>query len=147
MSNKKEELNGLNEKEELNEREIILEYLKKKKGELEEDFSKAVDNYSSIYRILGKIKEEEGKGDNLLFRFGNYVVNELRGEEGELAEINKRENELEDRLEELEDRLEDRLEELENSIKDLKASISRLKNNGKIFSVYKKFEKELDKRN
>ena len=136
MSNKKEELNGLNEKEELNEREIILEYLKKKKGELEEDFSKAVDNYSAIYRILGKIKEEEGKGDNLLFRFGNYVINELKGEEGELAEIDKRENELEDRLEELED-----------SIKDLKASITILRNTGKILSVYKKFEKELDKRN
>jgi hypothetical protein len=116
-----------------NERERILE--KKKEEELKEDFSKAVDSYTSIYRILGEIKEE-GKGDNLLFRFGDYVVNELRGEEGELAEIDKRENELDARL-----------EELEVSIKDLKASISRLKNNGKIFSVYKRFEKELDKRN
>ena len=123
-----------NKKEELNERERRLE--KKKKRELEEDFSKAVDSYTAIYRILGKIKEEEGKGDNLLFRFGDYVVNELKGEEGELKEIDKRENELDVRL-----------EELEVSIKDLKASISRLKNNGKIFSVYKRFEKELDKRN
>jgi hypothetical protein len=117
-----------------NERERILE--RKKEEELKEDFSKAVDSYSAIYRILGKIKEEEGKGDNLLFRFGNYVVNELRGEEGELNEIDKRENELDARL-----------EELEVSIKDLKASISRLRSNGKIFSMYKKFEKELDKRN
>jgi hypothetical protein len=124
----------MSNKKELNEREKILE--EKKKGELKEDFSKAVDSYTSIYRILGEIKEEEGKGDNLLFRFGDYVVNELRGEEGELAEIDKRENELDARL-----------EELEVSIKDLKASISRLKNNGKIFSVYKRFEKELDKRN
>jgi len=123
-----------NKKEELNERERRLE--KKKKRELKEDFSKAVDSYTAIYRILGKIKEEEGKGDNLLFRFGDYVVNELKGEEGELNEIDKRENELDARL-----------EELEVSIKDLKASISRLKNNGKIFSVYKRFEKELDKRN
>jgi hypothetical protein len=117
-----------------NERERILE--RKKEEELKEDFSKAVDSYTAIYRILGKIKEEEGKGDNLLFRFGNYVVNELRGEEGELAEIDKRENELDARL-----------EELEVSIKDLKASISRLRSNGKIFSMYKKFENELDKRN
>jgi hypothetical protein len=114
--------------------EKILE--KKKEEELKEDFSKAIDSYSAIYRILGEIKEEEGKGDNLLFRFGDYVVNELRGEEGELDEIDKRENELDVRL-----------EELEVSIKDLKASISRLKNNGKIFSIYKRFEKELDKRN
>jgi hypothetical protein len=111
-----------------NEREKILE--EKKKEELEEDFSKALSSYSSISEINELIK------DGLISRLGLYVINELRGEEGELAEIDKRENELDARL-----------EELEVSIKDLKASISRLKNNGKIFSVYKRFEKELDKRN
>jgi chromosome segregation ATPase len=122
MKFSKEELKGIDE------RKRILE--KKKKGELEEEYEKALSSYSSISEVNELIK------DGLISRLGLFVINELEGEEEELAEIDERANELKAKLGKLED-----------SIKDLKASISRIKDDGKIFSIYKRFEKELDKRN
>jgi hypothetical protein len=121
MKFSKEELKGIDE------RKRILE--KKKKGELEEEYEKALASYSSISEVNELIK------DGLISRLGLFVINELEGEEEELAEIDERANVLKAKLGKLED-----------SIKDLKASISRIKDNGKIFSIYKRFEKELDRR-
>jgi hypothetical protein len=121
MKFSKEELKGIDE------RKRILE--KKKKGELEEEYEKALASYSAISEVNELIK------DGLISRLGLFVINELEGEEEELAEIDERANVLKAKLGKLED-----------SIKDLKASISRIKDDGKIFSIYKRFEKELDRR-
>jgi predicted Mrr-cat superfamily restriction endonuclease len=109
------------------ERKKVLE--EKKKGELEEEYDSALASYSSISEVNELIK------DGLISRLGLFVINELEGEEEELEEIDERY-----------DILDERLEILEDSIKSLRSSISRLKNNGKIFSIYKRFEKELDRR-
>jgi ribosomal protein L19E len=119
MKFSKEELKGIDE------RKKVLE--KKKKGELEEEYEKALASYSAISEINELIK------DGLISRLGLFVINELKGEEGELDEIDERTNELEAKLEKLED-----------SIKSLRSSIKKLRDNGKIFSMYKRFEKELE---
>jgi predicted Mrr-cat superfamily restriction endonuclease len=121
MKFSKEELNGIE-----NRKKVLEE---KKKGELEEEYEKALASYSSISEVNELIK------DGLISRLGLFVINELRGEEEELEEIDERANELETKLEILED-----------SIKNLRVSIKKLKDNGKIFSIYKRFEKELDRR-
>jgi hypothetical protein len=100
-----------------------LKRIENRKKRLEGVYGSALASYSSIYRILGEIKEEEGEGDNALFRLGDYVINELKGEGNELEEIDERY-----------DILDERLEKLEGSIKNLRSSISRIRDSGKFLS-------------